>query len=232
VLEARDGVGGAPIIPLASVAITTAPARELAMLRAAGELMPALAGGKRTTFGAFYEGTIRRGDTPSAAAVFSLSDRSIRVGVDWSPSERIRGSAVLQVIDAENNVIGASPPRKVNFNKGSAVRSAWDVPMVKAPGLYRIDVTVDGRPYWRAFFRVNPRGPDISERNVVERSVRPRGWRQLVSSLERSRSRSGNARDVDLTREPGSVGRSMFRSRRTRPLTFSSAAWRGDAHEW
>jgi hypothetical protein len=60
------------------------------------------------------------------------------------------------VIDGENNVIGVSPARKVNFNKGSTGRSAWDVPMVKSPGLYRVDVTVDGRPYWRGFFRVNP----------------------------------------------------------------------------
>ena len=138
--------GGAPIIPLASVPITTTPARELATLRASGELMPALLGGQGTASGTFYQGTVRRGDTPSTAAVFSLANRSIRVVVDWSPFERIRGNAVLQVIDAENEVIGGSPPRKVNFNKGSTVRSSWDVPMVKAPGLYRVDVTVDGRP--------------------------------------------------------------------------------------
>jgi hypothetical protein len=90
ILAARDGVGGAPIIPLASVPIAAAPARELATLRASGELMPALAGGQRTTFGTFSEVTSRRGDTPSAAAVFALSDRSIRVAIDWSPSERIR----------------------------------------------------------------------------------------------------------------------------------------------
>ena len=123
VLAARDGVGGAPIIPLASVPITTTAGRELATLRASGQLMPALAGGQRTTFGTFYQGTVRRGDSPSTAQVFSLADRSIRIVVDWSPSERIRGNAVLQVIDDENNVIGASPPRKVNFNKGSTARS-------------------------------------------------------------------------------------------------------------
>jgi hypothetical protein len=119
--------------------------------------MPALAGGPRTTSGALSQGTGRRGAAPSSSAeVFSMSDRSIHVLMDWFPTERIRGNAVLQVFDAGNNVIGTSPPRKVNFNKGSTVRSSWDVPMVKAPGLYRIDVTVDGRPYWRAFFRVNP----------------------------------------------------------------------------
>jgi hypothetical protein len=155
VLAARDGVGGAPIIPLASMPIRT-PTRELASLRTSGELMPALAGGPRTAFGSFYQGTIRRRDSPATTQVFSPADRSIRVVVDWSTSERLRGNAALQVIDAENNVIGASPPRKVNFNKGSTARSSWDVPIVKAPGLYRVDVTLDGRPYWRAFFRVNP----------------------------------------------------------------------------
>jgi hypothetical protein len=87
---------------------------------------------------------------------FSLADHSIRVIVDWAPPERIRGSAVLQVVDAENNVIGVSPARKINVNKGSTLTSTWDVPMIKAPGHYRVEVTVDGRPYWRAFFRVNP----------------------------------------------------------------------------
>ena len=83
VLAARDGVGGAPIIPLASIPITT-PARELATLRVSGELMPALAGGQRTAFGTFYKRTASRGDSFSAAQVFSLADRSIRVVVDWS----------------------------------------------------------------------------------------------------------------------------------------------------
>jgi hypothetical protein len=157
VAAARNGVGGAPIIPLASVVPATTPARELVALRATGELMPALAGAQRTATGALYKGTGRRGETPFMPVdTFSLADHSIRVIVDWAPLERIRGSAVLQVVDAENNVIGVSPPRKINVNKGSTLTSTWDVPMVKAPGNYRVDATVDGRPYWRAFFRVNP----------------------------------------------------------------------------
>jgi hypothetical protein len=156
VLAAREGVGGAPILPLAPFRVPPAPGRELATLRTSGELMPALAVAAQNVFGTFYQGTVRRGDSPSAGVVFSLADPSMRVVVDWSPAERIRGNAVLQVIDADNNVIGVSPGRKVNINKGSTLRSSWDVPMVKAPGFYRVDVTVDGRPYWRGFFRVNP----------------------------------------------------------------------------
>jgi len=62
--------------------------------------------------------------TPPARELATLrpTDRSIRVVVDWSPSERIRG-ALPQVADAENNVIGASPPRKIDVNRGSTLRS-------------------------------------------------------------------------------------------------------------
>ena len=32
--------------------------------------------------------------------------------------------------------------------------SHWQVPMPTKPGVYRVDVTLDGTAHWRGFFRV------------------------------------------------------------------------------
>jgi hypothetical protein len=44
----------------------------------------------------------------------------------------------------------------MDARKGQALRSTWEMPMVKQPGMYRVDVTVEGRTYWRGFVRINP----------------------------------------------------------------------------
>jgi hypothetical protein len=46
--------------------------------------------------------------------------------------------------------------RKINLNKGGFARMSWEFPVPKTAGVYRADLTVDARPYWRGFVRINP----------------------------------------------------------------------------
>ena len=159
IVEARGTLNGAPVIPFAAATASAAtPSSELVGLMAAGDLMPALTGANHIASGGFTRGPVKRGDSTAAEPVkeFSLRDQMIGVVVTWSPGERVRGSAVLRVLDSDNKIIATSQPRKINFNKGDVARSSWDLPMLQAPGIYRVDLAVDARTLWRGFFRVNP----------------------------------------------------------------------------
>ena len=160
IIETRGAMnGGAPIIPFVSIAADSAPAAsEVAVLRASGELMPSLTGTIHIGLAGFTRAPVKRAETatPEFVKEFSIRDPIIGVYVTWIPSERIRGNAVLRLIDSENRIIATSQPRKVNFNKGDFSRTSWEMPMLTSAGDYRVDVSVDARTFWRGFFRVNP----------------------------------------------------------------------------
>jgi hypothetical protein len=159
VVDARGPLNGAPVIPLAGAALHgAASGSELATLRAAGELMPSITGLNQISFGGFTRSLVKRGDAAMVDLVKEVSARDTTVGVvlTWSPTERIRGSAVMRVFDPENRIVATSEARKINVNKGSFARMSWEFPVPKTAGVYRADLTVDARTYWRGFVRINP----------------------------------------------------------------------------
>lgn len=158
ILEARDDLKGAPIVPFGVIAVQAATTPvDLAALRAAGRIMPSVVGGQ-TASGGFTRGAVKRADSGSTEFVveFSKGEKAIGVVLSWTPRDRLRGQAVLRVFDAENTLVAASQPRKVSYNSGSYTRSSWEVPMLREPGTYRVDVLIDANTYWRGFLRINP----------------------------------------------------------------------------
>ena len=87
---------------------------------------------------------------------FSSQEKTFTVFVNWNPKARLRGLMKLQVFDADNHLVGDSKPVKVDLRKDEASRSSWDLPMLKAAGLYRADVMLDATPIWRGFVRITP----------------------------------------------------------------------------
>jgi hypothetical protein len=158
ILAARNGLKGAPVIPLQPPIAGTAVPRELAALRAGGEIMPSLAGGNQVSGGGFTRTPLKRGDPGPAEMVeeFSIRDKMIGLYVTWVPVDRLRGEALCRVFDADNKLVAASQPRRVNFRKGDYARSTWEIPMIQVPGTYRVDVLIDSQTYWRSFLRINP----------------------------------------------------------------------------
>jgi hypothetical protein len=159
VVVARGPLKGAPVIPFSSIRSPEETAvSELSALRTAGEIVPSPVAGAGVPFGGFTRATVKRGDVsiPDLVTEYSLRDAMIRVFLLWTPTDRIRGNAVVRLSDSLNRLLGASAPQKMDAKKGQAVRSTWEMPMVKQPGMYRVDVTVDGRTYWRGFVRISP----------------------------------------------------------------------------
>jgi hypothetical protein len=87
---------------------------------------------------------------------FSLRDKLIGVLVTWGPKERFRGQTTLRMFDGDNRTVATSKSRKIDFRKGAYARSTWEIPMLDAPGSYRVEILVDDKTYWRGVVRINP----------------------------------------------------------------------------
>jgi hypothetical protein len=149
-------LNGAPVIPYPLEIAATARRADVAALRAAGEVMPPVAAGQ-ISGGGFTRTPVKRGQAAiEFVKDFSLRDPIVGVALTWLTSERVRGKATIRVYDVDNNAVAASEPRKVDFNKGAYAQSFWQMPMLKQPGLYRVDVALDARILWRGFLRVSP----------------------------------------------------------------------------
>lgn len=156
VLEARGMLNGAPVIPYPLEIAAAARRADVAALRAAGEVMPPVAAGQ-ISGGGFTRTPVKRGQAAiEFVKDFSLRDPIVGVALTWLTSERVRGKATIRVYDVDNNAVASSEPRKVDFNKGAYAQSFWQMPMLKQPGLYRVDVALDARTLWRGFLRVSP----------------------------------------------------------------------------
>ena len=114
-------------------------------------------GSNQISSGGFTRTPVKRGQSAiDFVKEFSVRDPIVGVVVTWLTSERLRGKATVRVYDADNKAVASSEPNKIDINKGTYGQSFWQVPMLKVPGLYRVDVALDTRTLWRGFFRVNP----------------------------------------------------------------------------
>jgi hypothetical protein len=159
VLRFRAQLKGAPIVPFQLVRVipTTEPS-SMTDLRAKGELIAAVTGDEHVLSGGFARGIIKANTvTPSDQRdEFSIRDPKFIVFVTWAPQQRLKGASVMRLRDSENRVIVESKPGKIDVRKGDISLSSWETPMVSAPGMYRADVMIDGKPIWRGFLRITP----------------------------------------------------------------------------
>lgn len=159
VLRFRAQLKGAPIVPfnLVRVIPTTEPP-SMTDLRAKGELIAAVTGEEHVLSGGFARGITKASTvTPSDQRdEFSIRDPKFIVFVTWTPQQRLKGASVLRLRDSQDRVVVDSKPSKIDVRKGSTSLSSWEIPMMSAPGIYRADVMIDGKPMWRGFLRITP----------------------------------------------------------------------------
>lgn len=87
--------------------------------------------------------------------VFSRRDNKAVMFVNWQLVSKEKLNCALRLINADNKLISESKPREVSLAPGKYVTTTWDVPIGSMPpGIYRVDVMLDGKPAWRDFFRV------------------------------------------------------------------------------
>lgn len=158
IMKFRAELKGAPIVPFSQVRVTDAPARPLAELRASGELIAPLTGNENVMSGGFARGLDRSNAIAPADQrwEFARSEPGFIVFLTWNPRQRTRGMSVLRVYDADNRVVVQSKPAKIDIRKGDLKLSSWQLPMLKAAGVFRADVLIDEKPVWRGFVRITP----------------------------------------------------------------------------
>ena len=86
---------------------------------------------------------------------FSRSDRQCVVFVTWTPNAKEDARSAFELYDDENRRLTASEERKLKLRSGQSFVQVWNVALAALkPAVYRVDVSKDGDPIWRTFFRV------------------------------------------------------------------------------
>lgn len=157
-LRFRGTMKGIPIVPMTELrARPGAPRESIAALLQRGDLIPALSGEQHVVSGGFAK-QINRG--PAVAPgdqreEFTSQDKTFVTWINWSPQDRVRGTSILRLFDADNRVVLESKPAKIDLRKGQLSLSSWQIPVPNAPGMYRVDAAIDGKPIWRGFVRIS-----------------------------------------------------------------------------
>jgi hypothetical protein len=156
-LRARGAMKGIPIVPMTELRVRPDAAPEaITAMQLRGDLIAALTGEEHVVSGGFAK-QINRGPAVAPAdqrEEFSSQDKTFVTWINWSPQERVRGQGSLRMFDADNRVVMASKPAKIDLRKGQLSLSSWQIPVPSTPGLYRVDAAVDGKPIWRGFVRI------------------------------------------------------------------------------
>lgn len=155
----RAEIRGIPLTPWALVQVPAqARAVPIADLWARGEVLAALHGDDHIVEAGFTR-AVSKSDRRGAFEArddFAMRDKSFTAFVNWSPRERLRGQAVWRVFDMQGRTVLTSKPQKADFRKGARSTSFWEVPMLSAPGIYRVELSLDTSPMWRGFVRITP----------------------------------------------------------------------------
>lgn len=89
------------------------------------------------------------------AGHLSRSQGHFSVVITWGPNEKVNSLAQLRVYDLQNHALLQTTPSKIKLEPRVTSYSAWRIPTASLqPGVYRIDLLLDGQPQWRTFFRL------------------------------------------------------------------------------
>jgi hypothetical protein len=156
-MRIQDELRGSPIVPYNDIkpAANAVPAT-LDELRARGELIAPVTGDVHILSGGFAVG-INRGPAiaPSDQRTeFSVAEKGFTVFVTWNPQERLKGMVNMKLFTADNRPLSQSTPKKSDLRKQALVLTSWQIPMLRTPGVYRADITLDDRVMWRGYVTI------------------------------------------------------------------------------
>ena len=153
----RAEMRGIPLTPWTAVRPPAAAAPvPLADLQSRGDVLAALLGDDHIVEGGFTRAGSKadlRGSFETRTE-FPMRDKAFVAFVSWSPTERLRGQAVWKLFDPEGRTVVTSKAQKADFKKGSRSTSLWEIPMLTAPGIYRVEFFLDTSSMWRGFVRI------------------------------------------------------------------------------
>ena len=86
---------------------------------------------------------------------FRRSEKEAVAFLTFDPQERREGMAAFEVYDSDSRKVMAGKPSKLTLRPRQYGVTMWPFPLLElTPGIYRIDLVMNGEPIWRMFFRV------------------------------------------------------------------------------
>lgn len=131
----------------------------LAELASGGEFLPPVMKSNSMQFVTLAAGVTKdRGGLPSPRdykRVFSRRENQAVAYVNWQTQSKEKFSCILRIFDADNKLVSESKSRELSLAPGKYMSTTWDIPVGSmAPGIFRVDLVLDGKTAWRDFFRI------------------------------------------------------------------------------
>jgi hypothetical protein len=161
--EGSSNLGGVTrgtlAIPIELINDTTANATTIDGLLKAGQFIPALVTTPSVLNGNLARTINKKTDPPQVIdekSEFSPTNADGVLLITWLPKEKRKGQPSLRIYDIDNQLISETlNKKKITVTPNKLSYSLWELNFAKLqPGIYRIDVLLDGDFVWRTFFRM------------------------------------------------------------------------------
>jgi hypothetical protein len=150
---------GTLAVPINLVSDNSGGSTTIEGLFKAGQFIPALVSSQSVLNGVLARDVNTKADPPRTIEEkieFSRANPKGVVFITWLPTEKRKGYPSLRVYDLDNKMIGEYlNKKKITVTPNKLSYSLWDLSLAGLqPGIYRVDVLLDGDFVWRTFFRV------------------------------------------------------------------------------
>jgi len=161
--EGSSNLGGVSrgtlAIPIELINDSAVNATTIDGLLKAGQFIPALVSTPSVLNGNLARTINKKTDPPQVIdekREFSLATGEAVVLITWLPREKRKGQPSVRVYDIDNQLISETlNKKKITVTPNKLSYSLWELNFAKLqPGIYRIDVLLDGDFVWRTFFRM------------------------------------------------------------------------------
>ena len=150
---------GAVAIPIELIADTSANATTIDGLLKAGQFTPALVSTASVLNGGLARTINKKTDPPQLIdekIEFSAANPDAVLLITWLPKEKRKGYPSVRIYDIDNQMLSDTVnKKKITVTPNKLSYSLWELNFAKLqPGIYRVDVLLDGDFVWRGFFRM------------------------------------------------------------------------------
>ncbi|HTP68980.1 MAG TPA: serine protease [Dongiaceae bacterium] len=125
-----------------------------------GDMMVPVTNSKYILFGMLSQGQAIKGKkfTPGERdlkVTFRRSDNIAGVLMHFANSENFKATIAMHLYDLDNHSLAMGNPEKLSVTRGQLSERLWQFPIANLqPGIYRVDIEIDGRVAWRQFFKI------------------------------------------------------------------------------
>jgi hypothetical protein len=150
---------GTLAVPITLVNDATTAATTIDGLLRDGQFMPALVSTQSVLSGVLARTVNKKSDPPQPIdekIEFSHASPQGVLFLTWLPREKRKGYPSLRVYDLDNKLVGEMlNKKKITVVPNKISYSLWELNLATLPpGIYRIDVLLDGDFVYRTFFRM------------------------------------------------------------------------------